>query len=220
MARLLNALKRMVNPQSPGRWATEQRSQLLGFRNWLSRLFVKPASAEMVRCYDFDVGSVVQIPRRELRPGAIQVQIEGMDGLVWVLADQLQAGPIQHEPFDQELRNSICHIQTTFAEHRDLTVDEWEDGLLDVDRHRLLASWAANCAEHVLPLFVARHPSDDRPRRAIEMARAWSCGEATVGEAREAAVAAHAAARSTSDAAACAVARAAGHNCDRTHGGP
>ncbi|MHB9065196.1 MAG: putative immunity protein [Pirellulaceae bacterium] len=90
-------------------------------------------------------------------------------------------------------------------------------GLLDLPRHRLLASWAADCAEHVLPLFVAKYPGDDRPRRAIEMARAWSRGEATVGEAREAAFAAHAAARSASDAAAREVARAAGHAVATAH---
>jgi hypothetical protein len=90
-------------------------------------------------------------------------------------------------------------------------------GLLDVPSHRLLASWAADCAEHVLPLFTAKNPEDDRPRRAIEMARAWSRGEVSVGEAREAACAAHAAARSASDAAACEVARAAGHAAATAH---
>ena len=55
-------------------------------------------------------------------------------------------------------------------------------GLLDVASHRLLASWAADCAEHVLPLFTAKYPEDDRPRRAIETARAWSRGEASIQE--------------------------------------
>lgn len=90
-------------------------------------------------------------------------------------------------------------------------------GLLDEASHRLLASWAAVCAEHVLPLFTARYPEDDRPRRAIETARAWSRGEVTVGEARQAAFAAHAAARSASDAAAREVARAAGHAVATAH---
>jgi hypothetical protein len=90
-------------------------------------------------------------------------------------------------------------------------------GLLDVTRRRLLASWAADCAEHVLPLFTTKYPEDDRPRQAIATARAWSRGEATVGEAREAAFAAHAAARSVSDAAARLVARAAGHAVATAH---
>ena len=90
-------------------------------------------------------------------------------------------------------------------------------GLLDVQRHRLLASWAADCAEHVLPLFTAKYPEAGRPHRAIETARAWSRGEATVNEAREAAFAAHAAARSASDAAAREAARAAGHAVATAH---
>jgi hypothetical protein len=90
-------------------------------------------------------------------------------------------------------------------------------GLLDVTRHRLLASWAADCAGHVLSLFTAKDPKDDRPRRAIEMARAWARGEVAVGEAREAAFAAHAAARNASDPAAREVARAAGHAAATAH---
>jgi hypothetical protein len=90
-------------------------------------------------------------------------------------------------------------------------------GLLDVVSHRLLASWAADCAEHVLPLFTATYPKDDRPRRAIETARAWSRGEASVGEAREAAYAAHAAARHASIGAAREVARAEGHAVATAH---
>jgi hypothetical protein len=90
-------------------------------------------------------------------------------------------------------------------------------GLLDEATHRLLASWAADCAEHVLPLFATKYPEDDRPARAIEMARAWSRGETTVGDAREAAFAAHAAARSATDEAAREVARASGHAVATAH---
>ncbi len=90
-------------------------------------------------------------------------------------------------------------------------------GPLDPTRHRLLACWAADCAEHVLPLFARRHPDDERPRLAIEAARAWSRGEITVGEARAAAVKAHAAARAAADQTAVAAARAAGHAAAAAH---
>jgi hypothetical protein len=90
-------------------------------------------------------------------------------------------------------------------------------GLLDLSRHRLLASWAADCAEHVLPLFTQRHPDDDRPRRAIDVARAWSRGETTVRVAREAAFQAHAAARDASEHAARAAARASGQAVSTPH---
>lgn len=90
-------------------------------------------------------------------------------------------------------------------------------GLLGADRHRLLAAWAADCAEHVLALYSAHYPEDNRPRLAIETARAWAAGRATVGEARAASVAAHAAAREASQGAARAVARAAGHAVATAH---
>lgn len=87
--------------------------------------------------------------------------------------------------------------------------------LEDVD-HRLLALWSALCAERVLPLFEAARPGDDRPRRAIEQARAWARGEITMTQAREAAYAAHDAAREATGAAKEA-ARATGHAVATAH---
>lgn len=46
----------------------------------------------------------------------------------------------------------------------------------DADR-RLVAAWAADCAERVLGLFEAEAPGDDRPRDAIARARAYARGE-------------------------------------------
>jgi uncharacterized protein GlcG (DUF336 family) len=89
-------------------------------------------------------------------------------------------------------------------------------GPLDQVTHRLLAAWAANCAEHVLPLFGG-YSTDDRPQCAIETARAWARGEVTVGDARKAAVAAHAAAREARNPPAIAVGRAAGHAVATAH---
>ncbi len=57
--------------------------------------------------------------------------------------------------------------------------------LTDAD-HRLLALWAAACAEHVLDLFASAQPADPRPRQAIEQARAWVRGEITMSQARTA----------------------------------
>ncbi|WP_306215459.1 putative immunity protein [Actinoplanes sp. RD1] len=57
-------------------------------------------------------------------------------------------------------------------------------GTLTDDDHRLLALWAAGCAEHVLGLFEAARPEDTRPREAIEAARAWTRGELRMMDAR------------------------------------
>src|SRR5256886_8108045 len=68
-------------------------------------------------------------------------------------------------------------------------------GSLQDDDHRLLAIWAADCAQHVLPHFEQARPKDSRPRRAIDLGRAWARGEITWQEARTAAGHANAAAR-------------------------
>ena len=68
-------------------------------------------------------------------------------------------------------------------------------GTLQDDDHRLLAIWAAECAEHVLQYFEEAQPTDDRPRRAIELGRAWARGEIPWSEARTAAGHSNAAAR-------------------------
>ncbi len=74
-------------------------------------------------------------------------------------------------------------------------------GTLTDPDHHLLATWAAACAEHVLPLFEAVKPSDPRPRHAIEQARAWVRGEIRMSEARAAGGHAMAAARDLTGAA-------------------
>ena len=74
-------------------------------------------------------------------------------------------------------------------------------GSLQDDDHRLLAVWAADCAQHVLHHFEQARPGDDRPRRAIEMGRAWARGEITMTQARSAGGHANAAARDLSGAA-------------------
>jgi len=89
-----------------------------------------------------------------------------------------------------------------FSEKRDPRLVTVRRGgtLLDPDHH-LLAVWAADCAEHVLHLFEQARPTDDRPRRAIVQARAWTRGEITMTQARTAAFAANAAAREVTGAA-------------------
>ena len=90
-------------------------------------------------------------------------------------------------------------------------------GPLGLAKHRLLAIWAAGCVEHGLSLFTSEYPEDDRPRKAVEAARAWSRGEISVGEARAAAFDAHASAREIGVKAAQFIARAAGHAAGTAH---
>jgi hypothetical protein len=68
-------------------------------------------------------------------------------------------------------------------------------GTLTDPDHRLLALWAAACAEHVLDIFETARPDDPRPRQAIEHARAWARGDVRMMQARAAGGRAMAAAR-------------------------
>jgi hypothetical protein len=79
--------------------------------------------------------------------------------------------------------------------------------------HGAIALWAAKCAERALPVFEERRPEDGRPRAAIESLRAWERDEISITACRNAAFAAHAAARDATGAGvpeAVAAARAAG----------
>lgn len=84
---------------------------------------------------------------------------------------------------------------------------------------KLLAIWAADCAERVLPCFEKMYPEDNRPRKAIEILRHWILtGEFHMSEIRGASLAAHAAARNVKDnSVACFAARAAGQAVATVH---
>jgi hypothetical protein len=81
--------------------------------------------------------------------------------------------------------------------------------LSEADR-RIVAAWAADCAERVLGLFEAEAPGDSRPRDAIARTRAFARGELGVAEGIRRRFLAGGAARDVNAPAAAAAARAAG----------
>lgn len=81
--------------------------------------------------------------------------------------------------------------------------------LSEADR-RIIAVWAADCAERVLGLFEAEAPGDSRPRDGVERMRAFGRGELDLAEEIRHRFAGGAAAREVSSPAAAAAARAAG----------
>lgn len=89
----------------------------------------------------------------------------------------------------------------------------------DKQDQRLLAIWAADCAERVLPFFEKAYPKDDRPRKAIEACRTWvRTGVFKMAEIRKASLSAHAAAREAKENnAACFAAHAAGQAVATAH---
>ena len=56
---------------------------------------------------------------------------------------------------------------------------------------RLSVSWGAHCAERALPAFELAVPGDERPRRALELARAWLRGQVDAASRNAAAPQAH-----------------------------
>lgn len=89
-------------------------------------------------------------------------------------------------------------------------------GLLAPEHHRQFVAWAADCAQHLITLWQ-NHSEDERPLQAISAAHAWARDEISVGQARNAAVAAHAAAREQTNATATAMARATAHAAAAAH---
>ena len=83
----------------------------------------------------------------------------------------------------------------------------------------MLATWAADCAERVLPLFEKVHHADDRPRKAIEVCRTWTkTGVFSMPVIRGASLAAHSAAREVKqNKAGCFAAHAAGQAVATAH---
>jgi hypothetical protein len=66
-------------------------------------------------------------------------------------------------------------------------VAEHRGGPLKLEQHHQLIRWACDCAEHVLPLYG--QPLDHRITRALNVAKEWRSGKASVGDARDAAYA-------------------------------
>jgi hypothetical protein len=84
---------------------------------------------------------------------------------------------------------------------------------------RVVAAWAADCAERVLALFEANAPGDSRPRDSIARTRAFARGELGVADEIRRRFVDGGAAREVSDAAAVAAARAAGQAASIAHMG-
>lgn len=88
-------------------------------------------------------------------------------------------------------------------------------GPLKKEQHYQLIKWACDCSRHVLYLFGEK--IDGQLKNALDVAHAWETGNASVGDARKASVAAHAVARESSNPTAIAVARSVGHAVATAH---
>jgi hypothetical protein len=102
---------------------------------------------------------------------------------------------------------AIVRDKRFIAEHR--------GGPLRKEQHYQLIKWAYDCAEHVLFLFG--EPIDKRLKNALNAAKGWKQGNASVGDARKASLGAIAAANEIANKTAIAVARSVGHAVATAH---
>lgn len=91
--------------------------------------------------------------------------------------------------------------------------------LIEKTNHKILAKWAIDCTEHVMPFFEKKYPDDIRPRNAIETLKTWiDTGVFNMAVIRKASLDSHAAAREVDeDIAAKSAARAAGQAVATAH---
>ena len=123
---------------------------------WLSNLFRKKSDAHTVRFYDFETKEVIDLPRVQLKAGLVQANVEGVEGVVWVDTSKLKQSPIRDITFDQEITQLIGKIRDAFAEHRPISITEWEDGFKrDRNPEKEIALWlyAAETYEEFAPLY-------------------------------------------------------------------
>ncbi|MEO8612758.1 MAG: putative immunity protein, partial [Chloroflexota bacterium] len=70
------------------------------------------------------------------------------------------------------------------------------EALVSKTDHKILAVWAIDCAERVMPYFEDNFPDDPRPRNAIKILQTWiETGVFKMAIIRKASLDSHAAAR-------------------------
>ncbi|ODS38187.1 MAG: hypothetical protein A7316_00370 [Candidatus Altiarchaeales archaeon WOR_SM1_86-2] len=94
-------------------------------------------------------------------------------------------------------------------------IAEHRGGPLKKEQRYQLIKWACSCAEHVLHLFGEK--IDERLINALNVAKEWKQGNASVGDARKVSLDAIAVANESSNPTAIAVARSVGHAAATAH---
>jgi len=94
-------------------------------------------------------------------------------------------------------------------------IAEHRGGLLNKSQHIQLMLWAVSCAEHILPLYGEQ--VDNRLEYALSVAKDWTNGKASVGNARQASFGAIAVANESTNSTLTAVSRSVGHAVATAH---
>ena len=137
-----------------------RHARTMGIFNWF-RSRSKAVGDERVRFYDIAAQRVIEVPASQIGPGYVQARIQGIDGVVWIRAADVEEGPVRHPPFDEDIRAYIRKIHEAFAEHRDLSFEQWENGFRqDANPEREIA--ASLYAAEVYRLFTDNEPDATR----------------------------------------------------------
>jgi len=109
--------------------------------DFLRRWFRKPRP-DLVPYYDFATKTTARIPRAELRPGVVLIQIEGQDEAVYADSAELKMGVHQHAALGEELREAIRTLTADLADVYPQSFEQWEDGFRrDRTPEREIAGW-------------------------------------------------------------------------------
>jgi hypothetical protein len=81
----------------------------------------------------------------------VRVQMNGVQGDVWVEAARLQKSPYRHPPFSEAVRDHLRQIKAALDEVYPLSLEAWEDGFRrDQDAEREIATWV-----HIASLYTS-----------------------------------------------------------------
>jgi hypothetical protein len=115
---------------------------------------------KMVTVWDKSADTFQSIPKCELAPGMIRMNLEGT-GEVWIRQDQLegiQQGEYQSAPFGPEFREFFVTIKEAFDPYFFQTLEKWEDGFRrDRNPEREIAMWLV--AAETMREFAPGHPT-------------------------------------------------------------
>jgi hypothetical protein len=112
----------------------------------------------------------------------------------------------------------LYEIRKAVSEILDKPFTERIDHQIFRPNQKVLAVWAADCAERVLPYFEDRYPEDNRPRQAVAALHEWiRTGVFKMAVIRQASLGEHAAAKGKKEADAVFAAHAAGQAVGTAH---
>jgi hypothetical protein len=98
---------------------------------------------DLVPYFDMKTGTTIQIPKAELSPNVVWVQIKGEPGPVYVNVNDITLNSKkQHESLPSEAMNAIRQFKRELADVCPKSFNQWEDGFLkDLNPDREIAGW-------------------------------------------------------------------------------